>query len=605
MQLEALFHKGKSNMAYAFDQKTIYLWFQTKKDDVKKVTLIAGDPFMWGPKKDNPEVWEWIHTTCDETAMEKKYSTDLFDYYFIAYQPPYKRVKYAFVVEDDNERYLYGTGPIIKLSENDPRMYNLFNYFNFPCINPSDVMDTPSWVKDTIWYQIFPDRFAKGVEKENVLEWGSVPLHVKNSMVFGGDIKGIISKLDYLKDLGINGIYFNPIFEAKSTHKYDTTDYYKIDPIFGTNEDFKELVEECHKRGIKIMLDAVFNHCGWYHPYWIDVVKNGKNSPYYECFNCRLEPIINFELEDGHPPYDHRAFKEIPNYDTFAFTPFMPKWNTDNKKTREHLLDVTRYWTEEYHIDGWRLDVSNEVSHDFWREFKRVVRSINKDTVIIGENWDDSTPWLLGDQMDAVMNYGLQYPLSLFFGNGDLKINAHEFQSMINSLFIRYQYNVSCNMFNLIDCHDTARTLYICQENKDLAKLIYIFLFTFTGAPNLYYGDEIGLSGGNDPENRRCMIWDEDKQDLDMKAFFKKLISLRHSHQSFKEVDLEWLIVDDSGLIGYQKKSENEIINVYLNNSNTNQKINLEKPFINLFTNEIIEGECTIPSYGHLLLQQK
>lgn len=607
MNLEALLHRAKSNMAYAYDENTIHIWLRTKKDDIKKVSLIAGDPFCWGPREDDPSVFEWKHTTSEQTIMEKKYQTDLFDYYFISYQPPYKRVKYAFLLENDDEQYLYGTNEIYELSLNDARKYNLFNYYNFPCINPSDVIDTPAWVKDTVWYQIFPDRFAKGMEKENVLEWGSVPLHVKNSMHFGGDLKGIISKLDYLKDLGINGIYFNPIFKAHSTHKYDTTDYYQIDPDFGTNDDFIELVNECHKRDIRIMLDCVFNHCGWFHPYFQDVLKNGKNSPYYECFNCRQEPMINFELIDGMPEEDFWKKGEIPNYDTFAFTPFMPKWNTDNEKTREHLLDITRYWTK-MGIDGWRLDVSNEVSHEFWRLFRREVRKINPEAIILGENWDDSNPWLMGDQMDAVMNYGLQYPMAQYFGLDKYTphINSKEFVNQINNLIVRYPANVAQNMFNLIDCHDTARALYICNENKELVKLINIFLFTFTGAPNVYYGSEIGLSGGNDPENRRCMIWDEEKQDKDLLFFFKKLINLRKNHSSFKEVDIKWDIILDDVLV-YHKENPTEKVLVMINKSNEDKILNtstLKGKYYDLFneTEVTINNETTLKPYMFKLL---
>lgn len=606
MHLEALLHKAKSNMCYAYDKNTIHIWLQTKKDDCKKVSLIAGDPFFWGPKDDDPDTWEWKHSNSDESIMEKKYSTDLFDYYFYSYKPPYKRCKYAFLIDDGKNEYLYGTNETYKLEKDDPRKYNLFNYFNFPFINPSDVIDTPSWVRDTVWYQIFPDRFCKGEDKPNCLEWGSVPLKVKNSMVFGGDIKGIISKLDYIRDLGITGIYFNPIFKAESTHKYDTTDYYQIDPIFGTNEDFKNLVKECHKRNIKIMLDCVFNHCGWYHPYWQDVIKNGKNSIYYECFNQRCEPMINFELEDGLPKKEFWKSKTIPNYDTFAFTPFMPKWNTDNEKTKAHLLDVTRYWMENYDIDGWRLDVSNEVSHDFWREFKKLVRRLNKDALILGENWDDSNPWLQGDQMDAVMNYGLQYPMAQFFGVDKYTphVNATEFSYLINKLLVKYPKNIACNMFNLIDCHDTARVLNICGENKELMKLPFIFMFAFTGSPNIYYGTEVGLSGGNDPENRRCMIWDIDKQDKELYNFFKKLIEIRNNHSALKEVDLKWDIIDNNGVISFIKENENEYIYVVINNSPNEHEINLDNNLIDLFTNVASSSINKIKPYGYYMFHK-
>ncbi len=609
MNTYALYHQAKSNMSYAFDENTLYLWLQTAKGDKLDISVIAGDPFTWGPKDDNPKEWEWKHSNATESKMQKKYSTDLFDFYFLEYKPPYKRTNYAFLITEDDKQYLYGANYLFEIKDGDKKMYDLSNYFNYPCINPTDVIDTPSWVKDTIWYQIFPDRFCNGnpdINPKDVCKWeDGFDNTVTNHMQFGGDLQGIINKLDYLVDLGINGIYFNPIFEAGGTHKYDTTDYYKIDPVFGTNEEFKKLVDLCHEKGIKIMLDAVFNHCGWLHAYFQDVVKNGKDSPYYECFNIRKEPMINFPIKDGLPVYSFKNFQEAPNFDTFAFTPFMPKWNTDNPVARKHLLDVTTYWTKEYNIDGWRLDVSNEVSHDFWREFKKVVRSINPDTLILGENWNDSNPWISNGQMDAVMNYGLLNPIWQFFGpNNQIKIDGENFMYQINKLILRYQANINCNMFNLLGCHDTARILNVCAENKKLLRLPYIFLFTFTGSPNIYYGDEIGLTGANDPDNRRTMPWDESLHDLDLKQFIKTLIKLRKEIKAFKSVDVIWKNTLDNVIV-YEKQSDEETITIILNNNNEKKTLNLPYgTYINLLTNEKLTTDSfTLDNYEYYILK--
>ena len=608
MNKYALLHRPKSTMAYAYDKNTIYLWLQTAKNDIEYVNVIAGDPFEWG-RKENSEEFEWKHETASSTPMQKKYSTDLYDYYFISLKPQFKRMKYAFVIKADKKEYLYGCRELYDLTDDDGlKRYNLFNYFNFPFINPEDVLETPNWVRDTVWYQIFPERFCNGNKErnpENTLPWAKPTDKVRNSMRFGGDLEGIISKLDYLKDLGITGIYFNPIFKSPTNHKYDTTDYMQIDPEFGSNELFKTLVDEAHKRGIKVMLDAVFNHCGWFHPFFQDVVKNGKESPYYECFCPRGEPFINFPLKDGIPEYhwDSKEQPPVPNYYTFAFTPFMPKWNTESKKTRDYLLKATKYWIDDYHIDGWRLDVSNEVSHSFWRDFRSAVKSSNKEGLIIGENWDNSTPWIGADQMDAVMNYELLYPMWQFFGFDPTKpkVNALEFSYLINRLFINYQYNTLEVMFNLLDCHDTARMMHVCNGNKELFKMAYIFLFTFTGSPNIYYGDEIGLSGGGDPDNRRCMPWDPKDQDLELKAFFKKIIKERKNHPSWKTVDIKWLLSDPiTNLLIYEKDSEYESTYVFMNNSNAERvvpipDILMKKELINIldenkhiFTQELI-----------------
>src|SRR5699024_5658775 len=201
---------------------------------------------------------------------------------------------------------------------------------------------------------------------------------------------GIIKHLDYLVDLGINGIYFTPIFKAHSNHKYDTIDYMEIDPQFGDKSTFKELVKACHEKGIRIMLDAVFNHSGYYFSQFQDVLEKGENSKYKNWFHIKDFPIQT---------------DPVPNFDSFAFTSHMPKLNTEHPDVKQYLLDVATYWIKEFDIDGWRLDVANEVDHQFWREFRTAVKSVKQDVYILGEIWHDSMPWLQGDQFDAVMNY--------------------------------------------------------------------------------------------------------------------------------------------------------------------------------------------------------
>ena len=205
-----------------------------------------------------------------------------------------------------------------------------------------------------------------------------------------GTLKESLNILDYLEELGINGIYFTPIFHAYSNHKYDTIDYREIDPQFGTKETLKTLIEECHKRNIRVMLDAVFNHSGYYFLPFQDLLEKGEKSKYKDWFHPH-----SFPLKGG----------ERPNYETFGFFESMPKLNTANPEVKKYLLEVSAYWIEEFDIDGWRLDVANEVDQPFWREFRKTVKNIKPDLYILGEIWHDSMPWLRGDQFDAVMNY--------------------------------------------------------------------------------------------------------------------------------------------------------------------------------------------------------
>ena len=213
---------------------------------------------------------------------------------------------------------------------------------------------------------------------------------------------------------------------------------------------------------------------------------------------------------------------ELLNYRTFAFTPYMPKLNTSNQIMREHLLDVAKFWIEKYDIDGWRLDVSNEVAHRFWRDFRDTVKTAKKETYIVGENWDNSNPWLLGDQYDGVMNYEILIPIWNYFGTNidNPKYSSTQFKYRINKVLTDYPKNVLRSMYNLVDSHDTTRILEICSNNEELVKLPYLFLFTFPGAPSIYYGGEIGLTGKHDPDNRHCMPKDISLHNLNIKTTY-------------------------------------------------------------------------------------
>ena len=604
MNKAAINHIPNSNMAYAYDDSHLHLYLQTGKDDIDKVEMLFGDPHDWVPVGGK---YYWVIATQPRLVMDKKYQTELFDYWFVAEAATFKRAKYAFILYKGDDIYFYGSKSLIPIDlETDKNIiYDSLEYFCYPYINEADLVKPLPWIKETIWYQIFPERFRKGENtKGNYLPWGEHEGPISNQMFFGGNLQGIIESIPYLQNLGINGIYFTPIFAATSAHKYDTIDYFKIDPSFGTNKDFKQMVKACHKAGIKVMLDAVFNHCGWFHPYWQDVVQKGKKSKYYDCFFIEHEEIINFPIENNMPKITGRIY---PNYRTFAFTPFMPKLNTANPLIEKHLLKAAKYWVEKYDIDGWRLDVSNEVSHDFWRKFRQVVTKVKPDIYILGENWEDSTPWLGADQFNAVMNYELTYPIWQFFTFEEInRINALEFSHKINEILIKYPHNVAVNMFNLVGSHDTMRILRRVKGNGDLVKLVYLFIFTFSGSPAIFYGDEIGLDGGKDPDNRRCMIWDETKQDKDLFGFFKRIIALRKNNPSFSSVDIKWLSTLDNAII-YQKEDIIFVIN------NNDHKLVIELPevmknqsFIDLYSEQEIKltDKLTIESYRFYILKK-
>ncbi|MBN2796930.1 MAG: alpha-glycosidase [Clostridia bacterium] len=535
MNRQGIYHEPKSRYAYPYDKKTLHLRIRTAKDDLIQVKVIAFDPYSYIPN----EHGEWIFDLSKRffIEMKKEHSDELFDYWFCeVHEIDTLRIRYAFVLEDHLDSMFYGPYLTCSMSAYENIAEKGNHYFNFPYINEEDLYKGPDWVKNSVWYQIFPERFHRsdqGPEIQGLLPWGSEEI-VTNEMVFGGNLMGIIHKLDYIKQLGITGIYFTPIFESPSTHKYDTTDYYKIDSAFGDNETLKLLIEEAHKREIKVMLDGVFNHCGYYHPYWQDVIIKGKKSMYYDCFYIDGDEI---HVKDENIIFSYPTMETISklNYRIFGTAPNMPKWNTSNPIARAHLIHVGRYWIENYNIDGWRLDVSNEVSHDFWRAFRKEMKTLKEDLYIIGENWDNSYPWVQGDQFDGVMNYELLNVIWNFIGVEDIreKYSVKMFVEALGNYTVNYPKNILPFLFNMVDSHDTARVMTVSQGDIRKAKLIYLLQFILPGSPSIMYGSEIGLKG-NFESARGCMIFNENTEKHPLYVFLKELIDYRKKHEVFR-----------------------------------------------------------------------
>ncbi|ABX05711.1 MAG TPA: glycoside hydrolase family 13 protein [Herpetosiphon sp.] len=468
---------------------------------------------------------------------------------------------------------------------------------------------TPDWVKHAVFYQIFPERFANGDrtnDPANAQPWGTSPT-LYNYM--GGDLQGIIDKLDYLVDLGINALYLNPIFQATTSHKYNTFDYFKIDPHFGTLETFKTLLNEAHRRGIKVILDAVFNHCGRGFFAFHDVIENGVHSPYTNWFHISRFPIH---------PYESRY---AANYRTWWDFRELPKFNTDNPAVRKYLLDVARYWIE-LGIDGWRLDVPNEIDdHNFWREFRTIVKDINPEAYIVGEIWTDGSAWLQGDQFDAVMNYLFRDLCTDFFAS--YRVRAADFAAGIDHLIVRYQPQVTYVQFNLLGSHDTARFLSVAEEAGKWAlermKLAVLFKLIFPGAPCIYYGDEIGLHGGKDPDCRRCFPWDQPQTwQTDLQAWTKRWVKFRHEHTALRTGHYATLFADnDMNIFACARWDEQSQFVIVLNNNETPWTLDLplhaQLPSVTHYRDvqtgelySVAEGkirEVALAPWKHLVLQ--
>jgi cyclomaltodextrinase / maltogenic alpha-amylase / neopullulanase len=405
-------------------------------------------------------------------------------------------------------------------------------------VEPGKV-DTPAWVSDAVFYQIFPDRFAKSdqVEKPSGLEpWDSEPTTYGYK---GGDLIGVVEKLDYLQDLGVTALYFNPIFQSASNHRYHTHDYYKVDPLLGGDEAFDTLMAACKERGMRVVLDGVFNHASRGFFQFNDVLENGDGSPWRDWFTFAGDFPVN--------AYDHNL---PPGYSAWVGLHALPKLNTDNPQVREYLMQVGEYWLRKG-IDGWRLDVPDEITTEgFWEEFRQRVRAINPEAWIVGEIWEITPEFLEGDRFDALMNYPFTSAALAFCGRDrvvkDLQddrgydpwpgIDGLTYADKIDGLLAAYDWNVTRAQLNLLDSHDTARAITILGDDIRSLELATTLLFTYPGAPSIYYGSEIGIDGGlPDKWARKTFPWDDESSwNTDMQDHFRRLVTLRAEHPALR-----------------------------------------------------------------------
>ena len=384
-------------------------------------------------------------------------------------------------------------------------------------------MIVPAWVKDAVFYQIFPDRFCRSAKYKAVgkfVDWDTLPTREN---MFGGNLAGIADKLDYIASLGVNAIYLCPIFKSNSNHRYHTVDYFEIDTVLGTLKDFDNLVKKAHKLGLRVILDGVFNHCSRGFFQFNSLMELGKNSPYVDWFHVHGWPL--------------HAYSGKPNYDCWWGYPALPKFNTDNPDVRDYLFSVGEYWMKRG-IDGWRLDVPNEIDDDsFWQEFRRRIKAINPEAYIVGEIWDEPSRWLQGDQFDGVMNYVFRRAVLAYLFD-EKPISLAEFATRLREAFPEGRFGVQ---MNLLGSHDTIRLASLPCSNWERVKLALTLLFFLPGAPCVYYGEEIGMEGGKDPDNRRTFPWDKlsEGQSKPIYGYIKDLIALRNKERVLRDGTLE------------------------------------------------------------------
>lgn len=515
MNLAGIMHRPDSEMAYVVNEQTVNIRLRTAKDDIVNVELLAGDPYSLRSLPTDEKFYQV------PKQMTKIMSDGISDFWQVTVTEPRRRLAYAFLVTDMlGIQKIYSDKGFFKVADADLMDMNF--YFRMPFFQTIDQYNAPKWVTDTVWYQIFPERFANGDASNDptgTKSWDSTD-HPGREDFYGGDLQGILDHLDHLQDLGVSGIYLNPIFQAPSNHKYDTQDYMTVDPHFGDAKLFKQLVQAAHERGIRVMLDAVFNHIGDKSIQWQDVLKNGQASPYANWFHIREFPAT-------YTPTDNFEFAADATYDTFDYTPHMPKLNTSNPEVVDYLLNIATYWVKEFDIDAWRLDVANEIDHHFWRKFHDAMMSLKPDFYILGEIWHTSQSWLVGDEFTAVMNYSYTGAILQYFLENE---SADTLVQKMSHQLMLYRDATNRMMFNTLDSHDTPRLMTLAHEDKQLAKSILAFTFMQPGVPSIYYGTEYGMTGENDPDDRKPMVWQPELQDHDLYDFMQKLVQVRRQN---------------------------------------------------------------------------
>ena len=535
MKLDAILHIPMSEYAHGLDEKHIVYRLRCAKDDLQGVTLYYGDtacrttPILFTPVK-----------------MEMVAGSELHDYWQVSVNSLYDRVYYYFELYDGQVTVLYYGGVFT-----DHLVDDRSQYFKLPINHRADIVTVPDWVHDAVVYNIFPDSFATGYRNVSGKPGRAIHKRCEVQGKLGGTLDGVTANVDYLKDLGVNCIYLNPIFAAGEYHKYDLLDYFHVDPCFGGDKAFRKMVNTFHKNGIRVIIDGVFNHCGWYFFAFDDVIRNQEKSKYCDWFYHLEFPVTR--------PEDPQSY---PDYACFAYERMMPKLNTANPDVREYLCNVGQYWIEKYDIDGWRLDVASEVDNRFWRVFRDRVKAVKPEALLIGEVWESANHWLQGDMFDSAMNYDFRKHCELFFAREQM--DAAAFAGRVTEMIMRYRVQTVPAQLNLLDSHDVSRFLSLCDGDIDRYRLAVLFMMTFIGMPTVFYGDEKGVQGVTEEEYRRSMPWKEGSESL--YAFFKTAITMRHDLISLGRGDFHMLCAErDSRLLVFTRTYQQQTVTVCIN----------------------------------------
>ena len=524
MEFSAIFHDTTKKYCYALEKGRFVIRLKAKKNDLKRVVLHYQDKYI-------P-----IHLadTRAQLQMQKVASDNFSDYFEAELVMDMICLRYQFELEDyDGQIFYYANHEFYE----EMRTHIDYMYDCPQNLREEEMFLVPEWPKNKIIYQIFPSRFAtsKQVAEE---EWYQAPIGHKADLK--GDLRGIINHLDHLKELGVDILYMTPIFESPSSHKYNIVDYFKIDSSFGTEADLKELVEKAHVLGMRVILDAVFNHTGEDFFAFKDIKEKQEVSKYRDWYYIEDFPL-------------NMKWGTKPNFKTFSYFPGMPKLNLLNDEIAEYCIGVGRYWIERCQIDGWRLDVGDEVSHRFWRRFRKAIKETNPEALIIGEVWHHAEDFLDGEEWDTVMNYPFCFAIENLIANESITVS--QFLGQMGYLEGNLHKKVYPLLWNLIDSHDFSRMMYRCGENVERFKAAVAIQLLWPGMPFIYYGDEYGMTGGADPDCRRGMVWDEKYQNQDVYQWYRKLIQIRKNYPVLTEgKTVEVLSDDEIGVFAVTKE---------------------------------------------------
>ena len=561
MEYSAIFHDMDKRFCYAVDKDLFVIRVQVKKDDMKEIILHYEDKYIPMELKD----------TRRTITMKKAATSQFHDYYEVQLQMHLVCLRYFFEFTDmQGEKVYYGNYEFSReCITNRDRMFDCPQN-----LREEEMFEVPEWAANKVVYQVFPARFAASQPVDRS-QWYKAPITSADNL--HGDLRGIIEHLDYIRELGIDVLYMTPIFKSNSCHKYDTIDYYCIDPSFGTTQELRELVQKAHERGMKVVMDAVFNHTGREFFAFADILEKGEKSKYRDWYFIDDFPLRN---EPG----------QLPNFKCFAYYGGMPKLNLKNPDVEKFVTDVACYWVEECDIDGWRMDVGDEISHFFWKRFRRAVKAVKKDALIVGEIWHYAGDFLEGDEWDTVMNY--PFYLNLIDLIAYEKISVSRFVQNLGYLEGRLNKKCYPLMWNLIDSHDTARFLHLCNNDKKKQHLAAAFQLLLPGMPMVYYGDEAAMPGANDPDCRRGMYWDEEYRDEEMYEWYRKLMQIRKAHACIVEGELiETITSDDEETIVMLRKNGEETIALIFNCSSNVKEFNKYAQKVNLLGESFFDGK--------------